>query len=140
MNEQEDNSARRRRARHERALLVPRGNRSLSRTPLGVSPAVRQHLANSRIEFLKAIREVIDERIERPLEPRPTGHQDCRRVTGRSREAGGPLNAGLVRTAPSSFCSKRSGPGALGCAKASLCGRTGSLTPVGASDPDASAL
>jgi len=33
-------------------------------THLGVSPAVRQHLANSRIEFLKAIREVIDERIE----------------------------------------------------------------------------
>jgi hypothetical protein len=32
---------------------------------LGVSPAVREHLANSRIEFLKAIREVLDERIER---------------------------------------------------------------------------
>jgi hypothetical protein len=31
---------------------------------LGVSPAVKQHLANSRIEFLKAIREVIDQRIE----------------------------------------------------------------------------
>jgi hypothetical protein len=31
---------------------------------LGVSPAVQQHLANSRIEFLKAIREVLDERIE----------------------------------------------------------------------------
>lgn len=30
-----------------------------------VPPAVRQHLANSRIEFLKAIREVIDHRIER---------------------------------------------------------------------------
>jgi hypothetical protein len=36
----------------------------LLRARLGVSPAVRQHLANSRIEFLKAIREVIDERIE----------------------------------------------------------------------------
>jgi hypothetical protein len=35
------------------------------RDALGVSPAVRQHLANSRVEFLKAIREVIDERIER---------------------------------------------------------------------------
>jgi hypothetical protein len=35
------------------------------RDTFGVSPAVRQHLANSRIEFLKAIREVIDERIER---------------------------------------------------------------------------
>jgi hypothetical protein len=32
---------------------------------LGVSPAVRQHLKNSRIEFLKAIRTVLDERIER---------------------------------------------------------------------------
>lgn len=30
----------------------------------GVSPTVKQHLANSRIEFLKAIRAVIDERIE----------------------------------------------------------------------------
>jgi hypothetical protein len=32
---------------------------------MGVSPAVKQHLSNSRIEFLKAIREVIDARIER---------------------------------------------------------------------------
>ena len=31
---------------------------------LGVSPAVREHLTNSRIEFLKAIRAVIDQRIE----------------------------------------------------------------------------
>jgi len=31
---------------------------------LGVSPTVRQHLTNSRLEFLKAIRAVIDERIE----------------------------------------------------------------------------
>jgi hypothetical protein len=31
---------------------------------LGISPAVRQHLTNSRVEFLKAIREVIDGRIE----------------------------------------------------------------------------
>jgi hypothetical protein len=30
----------------------------------GVSPAVREHFTNSRIEFLKAIRAVIDERIE----------------------------------------------------------------------------
>lgn len=30
---------------------------------LGVSPDVQQHLANSRIEFLKAIRTVIDQRI-----------------------------------------------------------------------------
>ncbi len=34
------------------------------KTRLGVSPAVRQHLSNSRVEFLKAIREVIDERID----------------------------------------------------------------------------
>jgi len=31
----------------------------------GVSPAVRQHLANSRIELLKAVRSVIDEKIDR---------------------------------------------------------------------------
>ena len=30
----------------------------------GVSSTVRQHLTNSRLEFLKAIRAVIDERIE----------------------------------------------------------------------------
>jgi hypothetical protein len=35
------------------------------RETLGVSPAVKQHLANSRIEFLKAIRGVIDDRIEK---------------------------------------------------------------------------
>ena len=31
----------------------------------GISSEVRQHLKNSRIEFLKAIRTVLDERIER---------------------------------------------------------------------------
>ena len=31
----------------------------------GVPPAAKEHLANSRIEFLKAVREVIDARIER---------------------------------------------------------------------------
>ena len=31
---------------------------------LTVSPSVREHFTNSRIEFLKAIRAVIDERIE----------------------------------------------------------------------------
>lgn len=31
----------------------------------GISPNVREHLKNSRIEFLKAIRTVLDERIER---------------------------------------------------------------------------
>jgi hypothetical protein len=34
------------------------------RARLRVSPAVKQHLANSRIEFLKAVREVINQRIE----------------------------------------------------------------------------
>lgn len=34
------------------------------RMHLGISPGVRQHLANSRIEFLKAVREVINERID----------------------------------------------------------------------------
>jgi len=29
-----------------------------------VSPAVKQHLMNSRVEFLKAVRAVIDQRIE----------------------------------------------------------------------------
>jgi hypothetical protein len=32
---------------------------------LGISPAVRQHLTNSRVEFLKALRTALDERIER---------------------------------------------------------------------------
>lgn len=30
---------------------------------LGISPEVKQHLTNSRIEFLKAIRTVLDDRI-----------------------------------------------------------------------------
>ena len=30
----------------------------------GISPTVRQHLKNSRIELLKAVRSAIDERIE----------------------------------------------------------------------------
>jgi hypothetical protein len=34
------------------------------REVLGISPAVRQHLTNSRVEFLKAIREIINDRIE----------------------------------------------------------------------------
>ena len=32
---------------------------------LGISPSVREHLMNSRVEFLKAIRAAIDDRIER---------------------------------------------------------------------------
>jgi hypothetical protein len=31
---------------------------------LGVSPAVKQHLVNSRVEFLKALREMLDARIQ----------------------------------------------------------------------------
>ena len=31
---------------------------------LGVSPDVRRHLANSRVEFLKALRAMLDARIE----------------------------------------------------------------------------
>ncbi len=31
---------------------------------LGISPSARQHLANSRVEFLKALREMLDARIE----------------------------------------------------------------------------
>ena len=33
------------------------------RAYLGISPAARKHLANSRVEFLKAIREILNERI-----------------------------------------------------------------------------
>ena len=36
----------------------------LVRERLGISPAVKEHLMASRVEFLKAIRAVIDERIE----------------------------------------------------------------------------
>ena len=35
------------------------------RETLGVSPAVKQHLMNSRVELLKAIRAIIDQRIEK---------------------------------------------------------------------------
>jgi vacuolar-type H+-ATPase subunit E/Vma4 len=31
---------------------------------LGISPAARQHLASSRVEFLKAVREILNDRIE----------------------------------------------------------------------------
>jgi hypothetical protein len=31
---------------------------------LGISPAAQQHLANSRVEFLKAVREMLNARIE----------------------------------------------------------------------------
>jgi hypothetical protein len=31
---------------------------------LGISPAAGKHLSNSRVEFLKAVREILNERIE----------------------------------------------------------------------------
>jgi len=34
------------------------------RAQFHISPEVKQHLMNSRVEFLKAIREVIDDRID----------------------------------------------------------------------------
>jgi hypothetical protein len=40
---------------------------------LGLSPAVKQHLQNSRIEFLKALREVIDARIDHLSGQEPKG-------------------------------------------------------------------
>jgi hypothetical protein len=43
------------------------------RTRLGVSPEVRKHLENSRVEFLKAIRVVLDERIEHFSKASQTG-------------------------------------------------------------------
>jgi hypothetical protein len=68
MNERQTNqSATGKSATHERCLCYE--VLDLFRARLGVSPQVRQHLANSRIEFLKAIREVIDERIEQLSKP-----------------------------------------------------------------------
>lgn len=40
---------------------------------LGVSPQVREHFANSRIEFLKGIRAIIDSRIEQLSKASPAG-------------------------------------------------------------------
>ena len=68
MNEQQTNqSSTGKSVTHERCLCYE--VLDLFRARLGVSPQVRQHLANSRIEFLKAIREVIDERIEQLSKP-----------------------------------------------------------------------
>jgi len=68
MNEQQTNqSATGKGVAHERCLCYE--VLDLFRARLGVSPQVRRHLANSRIEFLKAIREVIDERIEQLSKP-----------------------------------------------------------------------
>ena len=72
MNEQQTNQhAGDERVTHERCLC----REVLDRVHdcLGVSPAVREHLANSRIEFLKAIREVIDHRITQLSSKGPQG-------------------------------------------------------------------
>lgn len=47
---------------HERCLCCE--IMSHLRDCLGVSPAVQQHLTNSRVEFLKAVRALLDARIE----------------------------------------------------------------------------
>jgi hypothetical protein len=39
----------------------------------GISPAVRQHLTNSRVEFLRAVRAIIDQRIDTLLTRRQEG-------------------------------------------------------------------
>jgi hypothetical protein len=43
------------------------------REAFGVSPEVRTHLNNSRIELLKAVRRAIDDRIERLSKPAAHG-------------------------------------------------------------------
>lgn len=58
-------------ATHERCLCYE--VLDLFRSRLGVSPRVKQHLNNSRVEFLKAIREVIDERIDHLSKPAQQG-------------------------------------------------------------------
>jgi len=64
MNEQHaDQQAAGRDAVHERCLCCE--IMSHLRDCAGVSPAVQQHLANSRVEFLKAVRALLDTRIER---------------------------------------------------------------------------
>lgn len=40
---------------------------------LGISPTARQHLANSRVEFLKALREMLNARIEHLSSQAPKG-------------------------------------------------------------------
>ena len=42
-------------------------------TRLGVPPEVQRHLTNSRVELLKAIREMIDKRIEHLSKPQQQG-------------------------------------------------------------------
>ena len=72
MNEQDMNeSAADATTGHERCLCYE--VLDLFRSRLGISPKVKQHLANSRIEVLKAIRTVIDERIEHLSKPAQHG-------------------------------------------------------------------
>jgi hypothetical protein len=66
MNEQETNQpnagARQPNVIHERCLC--REVMDQMREVLGVPPQVREHFNNSRIEFLKGLRAIIDSRIE----------------------------------------------------------------------------
>lgn len=72
MNEQQENpSAAGATGTHERCLCYEIVD--LFRSRIGVSPRVKEHLANSRVEFLKAIRAVIDERIEHLSKPAQQG-------------------------------------------------------------------
>ncbi len=47
---------------------------------LGISPAARQHLANSRVEFLKAIREDTRRADRAPVESITEGHKSSSRI------------------------------------------------------------
>ncbi len=58
-------------AGHERCLCCE--ITSHLRECLGVSPAVQQHLTNARVEFLKAIRALLDSRIEHLSQTAPQG-------------------------------------------------------------------
>lgn len=72
MNEQQENpGAANATGTHERCLCYEIVD--LFRSRIGVSPRVKEHLANSRVEFLKAIRAVIDERIEHLSKPSQQG-------------------------------------------------------------------
>jgi len=60
----------------ERIALAPCPCREIVdsvRELLGVSATARQHLTNSRVEFLKALRAILDARIEHLSNPAPKG-------------------------------------------------------------------
>jgi len=63
MNEQETTQSAKQPAAHEGCLC--REVLDQVRECFGVSPDVREHFTNSRIEFLKGIRAIIDSRIDR---------------------------------------------------------------------------